>query len=701
VTQNDPPMERQDLPPNARTPLEPGEEYIPMIPAESPMLEVTPRSVIMGLIFCAIFSMAAAYLALKIGQGIEAAIPISILAIGIGGMLARRSTILENVIIQSVGANSSHVVSGAVFTIPALYMLHVEGVVPFAPAWYQVILTAFLGGCLGILFLVPLRHYFMVEQHGKFPWPEATATTEIIVSGQKAGGQAKVLAISAGLGIAYDGLVTTFHASKEIINFEAVKVGEFLKEHFMTLRVLNASAVIGIGYIVGLRYAAVICAGSFLSWFVFVPLVHAIGDGLGTILPPGDTLIGEMSRDDVFKHYVKIIGVGGIAGAGLMGILRAFPSMIGSMRKGLSGLGSGAGATGAVKRTDQTLSGKVTAVGIVMFLTATFLFYSFGLGLDDSLLYAGVGTLLCGVIAFLFAPVSARAIAIVGTNPVSGMTMLTIIVTGFVMKGLGLHGGMGMFVVMLVGGVVCTALCASGALASDLKIGHWIGATPRKQLALKFLGTLVAATFCGLAMWVMSEQPPGMGFGTDNLPSPQATAMKELLVGIMGSEEAILRWYLFGLGVLLSLILQMAQVPALAFALGMYLPIHLNVPVLIGGFLAWLVGRKREGEDPLKTKAGHNRGILIASGLMAGGALMGIFDGIINAVIKFSVGDVAPEELTESFNAAKGKIHLLSEGKLEGATGEIIAIVMLVALCAFIVVYSRKAKADPDAPDME
>jgi putative OPT family oligopeptide transporter len=307
------------------------------------------------------------------------------------------------------------------------------------------------------------------------------------------------------------------------------------------------------------------------------------------------------------------------------------------------------------------------------------------------MLYALVGTGLCAVIAFLFAPVSARAIAIVGTNPVSGMTMLTIIVTGVVMLSLGLKGDEGMFVVMLVGGVVCTALCASGALASDLKIGHWIGATPRKQLALKFVGTLVAAVFCGLAMWILSQQPAGMGFGSDHLPAPQATAMKEILVGIMGPDQAPLRWFLFSLGVLLSLILRMSGVPALAFALGMYLPIHLNVPVLIGGLLAWIVGRKREGESEAKTKAGHNRGILIASGFIAGGAFMGILDSVINYIIKEVSGNLDP----------KAAIHFFSEAALEGKSSEVLSIVMLVLLCAFVVWISRRAEPDPDAPDLD
>jgi len=702
VSETAPPVERQTLPPNARTPLKPGEPYIPMVPAESTMPEVTTRSVVMGLIFCAIFSMAAAYIALKLGQGIEAAIPIAILAIGIGNLMARRSTILENVIIQSIGANSSHVVAGAVFTLPALYMLAESGLVAGPPTWYQVILTAFLGGCLGILFLIPLRYYFMVEQHGHLPWPEATATTEILVSGQRAGGQARVLAIAAVLGIVYDGLVTTFHAWKEMITFEAVGLGHFLSERFMTLRVLNVSAVIGIGYIVGLRYAAVICAGSFLSYFVLVPLVHAIGQGLPAALPPGEAPIASMAINDVFKHYVKIIGVGGIAGAGIMGIIGAFPSMIRSIKAGFGGLGHGAGQeAGAVPRTERSLTGRTTVVGLVICITAIFLFYSFGLGLEEAFLYALVGTGLSALIAFLFAPVSARAIAIVGTNPVSGMTMLTIIVTGVVMLALGLKGAVGMFVVMLVGGVVCTSLCAAGALSSDLKIGHWIGATPRNQLALKFIGTLVAATFCGLAMWILSQAPAGQGFGTDNLPAPQATAMKEILVGIMGDQAAPLRWSLFGLGVLLAVILRMSGVPALAFALGMYLPLQLNVPVLIGGFLAWTVGRKRKGEDEAKTKAGHNRGILIASGLIAGGALMGIFDAIINAILKALSTAANPAEAARAFTAAKDKIHFLGKDALEGAPGEIVSIIMLITLCAFIVWYSRRAEPDPDAPDLE
>ena len=514
------------LPANARRPLEDGERYVPVVPDETGVAEVTPRAVIMGLVFCAVFAMAAAYLALKVGQGIEAAIPIAILAIGMGKFFSRKSTLLENVIIQSIGANSSHVVSGAVFTIPALYML---AAVPewgvAEPTVWQVIIVSFLGGCLGVLFLIPLRHHFMVEMHGRFPWPEATATTEIILSGQRLGGQARLLALAAGLGALYDGTVATLHGMTETLHFQTVGIKGLLSKHFMTLQVLNNAAIVGIGYIVGLRYAAVICAGSFLSYFVLVPMVHAIGVHVPDVLAPGTIPIAQMSPDQVFKYYVRIIGVGGIAGAGILGIIQSLPSMVRSIGANMVALAharrQGAADQRQVPRVERSLSGSFTAVGLVIFAVCTLTFFTFGLGIGQSFGYALAGTLLVMVIAFLFAPVSARAIAIVGTNPVSGMTMLTLIITGVVLLKMGLTGGKGMFVTMMVGGVVCTALAASGALASDLKVGHWLGATPAKQLGLKFLGTLVAAIFCGLAMWVMSQADAGQGFGTSAIPAPQ------------------------------------------------------------------------------------------------------------------------------------------------------------------------------------
>jgi putative OPT family oligopeptide transporter len=693
------PTKIEGLPDNARRPLEEGESYVPIVPDETGVHEVTPRAILLGLVFCALFSMGAAYIALRVGQGIEAAIPIAILAIGLspffGRVLGRRSTILENVIVQSIGANSSHVVSGAVFTIPALYMLAAQPAMGVTePTVLQVILVSFLGGCLGVLFLIPLRYHFMVEMHGQLPWPEGTATTEILITGERAGGQAKILVLAAAVGALYDGLSASFRAWAEEISFHSIRLGEALEEHFMTLRVLNNAAIIGIGYIVGIRYAAIICAGSFLSYFVFVPLVHAIGTHIPDVLAPGSIPIAEMSINEVFSSYVRIIGVGGIAGAGILGILSSLPSMIRSIGANLVGMRSQDTRDAAeVPRTDRSLSGKVTAVGLVMFAVAAFLFFTFGIGIGGSMTYAAVATAVVMVIAFLFAPVAARAIAIVGTNPVSGMTMLTLIVTGFLMLKMGLSGGTGMFVTMMVGGVVCTALAASGALASDLKVGHWIGATPARQLALKFAGTLVAAIFCGLMMWVMAQADPGQGFGTDSIPAPQATAMKEILVGIFGVQTSALQWYLFALGVLLSLILRMSGVPPLAFALGMYLPMELNTPVLLGGVLSWLVARKGSSDDAATVKSRSDRGVLIASGLIAGGALIGAADAIVAAIIKNITGSTALKESVYCFKdeMLQSSTHIFGE-LTWGGISELIGIVTLVVLCLFVVVYSRRAR---------
>jgi putative OPT family oligopeptide transporter len=665
------------LPENARRPLQPGETYVPVMPGED-VPEVTTRSVTLGLVLCAVFAMSAAYVALKLGQGIEAAIPIAILGIGYSQFARRRSTMLENVIVQSVGANSSHVVSGAVFTIPALYMLAAEpGSGVAEPSIWQVIIVSFLGGCLGVLFLIPLRHHFMVEMHGQFPWPEGTATTEIILSGERAGGQAKILAISAGLGALYDGLVLVLRIMAEQINFRVVWLGKFMESHFLKLSLLNNAAIVGVGYIIGVRYAAIICAGSFMASWLLVPMVYAIGRHVPEVLAPGTIPIGEMSIDQVFKYYVRIIGVGGIAGAGMLGILQSMPSMIRSIGANLKGMKSqDKRERRAVPRVDRSLPASVTGIGTAIFALCAILFFTFGLGIPQALGYALAGTALVIVIAFLFAPVSARAIAIVGTNPVSGMTMLTLIITGLVMSRMGLSGGDGMFVTMMVGGVVCTALAASGALASDLKIGHWIGATPARQLGLKFLGTLVAAIFCGIALWVLAKQPGG--FGSSSIPAPQASAMKEILVGIFGTTAQPLQWYLFALGAVFAIVLRVTGVPALAFALGMYLPMEINTPVLLGGILAWFVQRQRGGEDPEASQSRHQRGILIASGLIAGGALMGVLNAIFN--VAFGV---------ETMEA----LHVLTDDQFHGPLGEGIAIVALTGLCLLLVNWAKRARA--------
>ena len=672
--------EIKGLPLNARRPLEPGESYVPLVPQDG-MPETTTRAIVMGLIFCAIFSMAAAYLALKLGQGIEAAIPIAILAVGLSRFFPRKNTILENVIIQSIGANSSHVVSGAAFTIPALYVLaNTPGSGVPNPTLWQVCLVSFLGGCIGILFLLPLRHHFMVENHGIFPWPEATATAEILVTGEKAGNQARELAIAAGIGALYDALTSVFRVMGENLTLKSMWIGTALRERFFAFNFLNNAATLGIGYIIGLKYSAVMAAGSIFSMFVLVPLFHAIGQHVPLIIAPGTKLIADMNPEQVFFSYIRIIGVGAIAGAGVMGVMASMPNMIRSIISNMKALlaGEKTDTTTLVPRTERTIPGGMIATGLVACAVGTLAFLSFGVGIQHAFIPALVATLVIMVIAFFFAPVAARAIATIGTNPISGMTMLTLVITGGLMLKLHFTGGYGMFLTMMVGGIVCTALAASGAFSTDLKIGHWIGATPARQIAWKFVGTFVAALFTGLAMWLLANQklPDGAyAIGTNALPAPQASAMKAILEGIFGTVSMPLRWYAFGLGVMLSLVLRMVELPALGFALGMYLPIELNTPLFLGGLLAHWVNRPKAGTSEADAKARENRGVLIASGLMAGGAIMGV------------VASFVKLKWTEGF-------PLLSAHAAEGALGEWLGLLALIALCLYVVVYSRQAKGE-------
>jgi len=667
---NTAPDEIKGLPANARRPLAPGESYVPLVPQDG-VLETTGRAIVLGLVFCAIFSMAAAYLALKLGQGIEAAIPIAILAVGLSQMCRRKNTMLENVIIQSIGANSSHVVSGAVFTIPALYMLAaVPGSGVATPSLFQVVTVSFLGGSIGILFLIPLRRNFMVENHGVFPWPEATATTEIIVTGEKAGNQAKTLAVAALVGGLYDGLANLFRAMAENIRLAHIGPSEWLgrmqEKAFMRFDFLNSAATMGIGYIIGLRYTAIIAAGSFFSTFVLVPMVHGLAQYITVVVPPGTVPIADMGPTAIFRDYVRIMGVGCIAGAGVLGVISSLPNMMRSIVSNMRALRhKGDRAVVAPSRTERGVPGHFVAIGLVVFTLATILFFSFGIGLGSAIVPALVGTALVMVISFFFAPVAARAIATIGTNPISGMTMLTLLITGFVMLQLGFSGGTGMFVTMMVGGVVCTALAASGAFSTDLKIGHWIGSTPARQIGWKFVGTFVAALFCGVAMYVMSVG----GFGeAGQYTAPQASAMKAILEGVFSTTPQPLRWTFFALGVVLSLVLRLTQLPALGFALGMYLPIELNTPLFLGGILSHMVNKKRTDDTEDSAKMRENKGVLIASGLMAGGAIMGV----VGAMVRMKTG-------------WKDGFNILPQELIEGAPGEWLAVVGIVALCLYVV----------------
>ncbi len=622
------------LPENAQRELKPGEEYKPLLGAEKRWAEVTPYSVALGLLMVVIFSAAAAYLGLRVGQVFEAAIPIAIIAVGLTTALGKKEGLGQNVIIQSIGGCSGAVVAGAIFTLPAIYILGVE------VNFMQMFLSSLLGGVLGILFLIPFRKYFVKEMHGKYPFPEATATTQILVSGEGGKG-AGTLLVSGLIGGLYDFLVSTFGTWSDTISTTVMGIGRTVADKAKILLKVNTSAaVLGLGYIIGLKYAFVICCGSLLVWLVIIPLMNLIWGGqVIDLMHTGVTMtIGEMSPDQIFKDYARHIGIGGIATAGIIGIIKSFgviKSAVGlAVREFKGGSPSGTASQSETKslsdandqtpRTEQDIPMKTIVFGIVIALLAIFAFFAFG-GVVNNIWQAVVGLLIVGIISFLFTTVASNAIAIVGTNPVSGMTLMTLIIASLILVAVGLKGNAGMAAALIIGGVVCTALSVAGSFITDLKIGYWIGSTPKKQEAWKFVGVAVAAaTVCGV-MLVLNKT---YGFvGDQALVAPQANAMAAVIQPMMNGGGA--PWLLYGIGAVIAILLTVFKVPALAFALGMFIPIDLNLPLLIGGAISWYVGSRTK--DKKVNDARTNKGTLIASGFIAGGALMGV----VSALLKF------------------------------------------------------------------
>ena len=625
---------KSSLPENAHRELRPGEEYRPLLSPEKNYPEVTPYSVSMGLLMTIIFSAAAAFLGLKVGQVFEAAIPIAIIAVGVSGALGKKNALGQNVMIQSIGSCSGGIVAGAIFTLPALYILqdkYPELTVNFT----KVFFSSLLGGILGILFLVPFRKYFVKEMHGKYPFPEATATTQVLVSGESGGKSAKTLLASGLVGGLYDFIVSTFGLWGETITSRILPFGEAIADKAKVVLKLNTgAAVLGLGYIVGLKYAVIICCGSFLVWLVIIPLMNLIWGGqVIDLMNTGVTsTIGEMSAEQIFTDYARHIGIGGIATAGIIGIINSFGVI-------KSALGLAAGEFRRKKtdtevrtiRTQRDISMKIIIIGIVITLLAILAFFAFGV--VDNIWHAVIGLLVVGIIAFLFTTVAANAIAIVGTNPVSGMTLMTLILASLVMVAAGLKGTAGMTAALIIGGVVCTALSVAGAFITDLKIGYWIGSTPKNQETWKFLGTLVAAATVGGVMMVLNKT---YGFtGEDALVAPQANAMAAVIEPMMNGGGA--PWLMYGIGAVIAVILTFFKIPALAFALGMFIPIDLNLPMLVGGAISWFVSSR--SKDKELNSARLEKGTLIASGFIAGGALMGV----VSAVLRFAKVDAFME----------------------------------------------------------
>ena len=611
------------LPDNAYRELKPGEVYKPIMPANSKPREVTTYSVVFGIIMAIVFSAAAAYLGLKVGQVFEAAIPIAIIAVGCGNLMKKNNMLGQNVIIQSIGASSGVIVAGAIFTLPALYILGLDA------KFYQIFLSSLLGGLLGILMLIPFRKYFVKDMHGKYPFPEATATTEVLVSGEKKGNQAKLLAVSGLVGGLYDFFISTFGWWTETISTRIMGWGEMLAEKTkLVFKVNTGAAVLGLGYIVGLKYAAIICAGSFTVWFVLIPFLSYFADGQTVAVGEGvSMLIRDMSPEQLFTNYARHIGIGGIAMAGIVGIIRSSGIIKQALGLAVKELGGKKGSEEVAERTQHDLSMKFILIGLLATLITTFIFFQFGV--LGNLFQTIVAILIVFIISFLFTTVAANAIAIVGTNPVSGMTLMTLILASLVLVSAGLSGTNGMMAAMVIGGVVCTALSMAGGFITDLKIGYWIGTTPAKQERWKFLGTVVSAATVAGVMMILNQT---YGFvGENALVAPQANAMAAVIKPLM--EGGATPWMLYFAGAALALILTMIGVPALAFALGLFIPLDLNTPLLIGGLVSWYVSTRSKDEKVNKMR--RERGTLIASGFIAGGALMGV----ISAVLKYAGAD--------------------------------------------------------------
>src|SRR6202142_2222875 len=607
-------IETKSLSENAYQPLKPGESYQPIVPAEAKVPELTPRSILWGVVLCAIFTVASAYSGLKVGQVMESAIPISILAIGLARMYRRRSSLLENVIIMGMGGAAGGVVAGAIFTLPALYILKLD------PHPVETVFICLAGGCLGVLFLIPLRRYFVRDMHGKLLYPEATAITEVLVTGEKGGSQARLLLQATFISRIYDFIVTPFPVWKENVDFQFVPAMRALTER--TRAVFNFDAIgfiLGLGYVMGLRSSMILCAGGILSNFVLVPLIWFIGSHLPNIaVYPAAVPIAKMTAVQIFRGYVRFVGVGAIATAGVFGIVKSLRIVIGSF--GIAARAFRRGEAPGQERTDRDIPLMAMLLGVVVSALAVGVMMG---RLSGSLAIVATGLAMTLAFSFFFTSVAANAIATTARNPVSGMTMLTIIVSSAVVLRFGLSGTAGMFFVMTIAGMVCTALSISGQFVTDLKTGYWLGSTPAAQEKVKFLGVLAAALASGLTIVLLAKAyqfgEAAPGDLRTVLPSPQASIMKALVEGFMSQQPVA--YVLFGVGGMIALIMEMLGVPALIFALGMYLPLELNPPALVGGFLSHFLGKRSERAGGERGTAIRERAVIIASGLMAGGAL--------------------------------------------------------------------------------
>ena len=673
-----------ELPENARRELKPGEVFSPIISHDRVIPEVTTRSIVLGTVMAVIFSAAAAFIALKLGQGIETAIPIAILAVGISAVLKRKSTLLENVNILAYGATSGIIVGGATFTLPAIYILGIDPLTSI----FQLFFVAFLGGALGVLLLIPFRRYFVKDMHGKLPFPEATATTEILVTGERGGAQTAVLALAGGLGWLYDTLIYTFQGWSETFTTAVVPQLNFFTDKVKAVFLFNGTAAIaGLGYIIGVRYAAIIFAGSFLSWFVLIPFLSWIGFFMDKPLAvaAGLPLLNAMPADEIFRTYVRYIGIGAIFAAGVISIGQMSPVIFDSLRSVFRELWSMVkgkkAALGEIERTDKDIKMSSVFALFIILSAAIWIYFRYSVLKDQAnpTSLSFIALIITLLISFLFASVSAMAIAMIGTTPISGMTLMTLILSSVIMVKAGVTGESGMLAVLLIGGVVCTALSMTGTLVTEFKIGYWLGATPKKVQIGNIIGCVASAILVAFVIYLLNST---YGFVSTAqhmkpLPAPQANAMAAVIKSIMVSGSA--PWRLYAIGACISIVVALLDVSALAFALGMYIPIDLNAPILAGAIVAHFVIKSSKNEGISKKR--NDKGTLIASGLIAGGAIAGV----INAVIKYF------GEKSESFKGLLGNIQIFKGDAVStGVLANWLSIIIFGALCIGIYLWSKR-----------
>jgi len=694
-----PPPPARELPGNAHRELAPGERYVPVIGASERVPEVTFRSVTFGLFMSFLFSGAAAYIALKLGQGIETAIPIAILAIGWSAMARRKSTLVENVNVLAFGATSGIVVGGSIFVMPAIYILHLEG----HSSFFQLAVVPLLGAILGVLFLIPFRRYFVAEMHGKLPFPEGTATTEVLMTGEAGGAQARTLLYSMGIGAAFDFAGPAMRAWREEFTTALVPVLDKVADKAKLVFTLNTTAaVLGLGYLIGVRYAAYIMAGSVLSFLVLVPLFPYVGGYLGFGPPEGTAALADLDHETLFYDYVRYIGIGGIFAAGIISIVRmsgVIRTALGQVLAQVRRIGAGGGGGDAI-RTERDVTMPWVLAGIAAIAIFLFLYFRFSLlpGFGGATWLSALAVLIALLVSFLFAAVSSWAVAMISVTPISGMTLTTLIISSFLLVNLGLTGEAGMVATLLIGGVVCTALSMTGSLVTQFKVGYWLGSTPRTIQWSNILGSIVAAITTTAVMVLLAHV---YGFKADAahpdpLPAPQPNAMADVVKGIMGGGDA--PWALYVVGATLAIVVELLGVSGLAFALGMYLPMSLNSPILLGAIVAWLV--QRSSRDPAVSKARNDRGILIASGLIAGGALIGVAAAMVrfweDTAVSAATATLAPSGFLGTLQTGARDLYFgvggLRDFANDGAAGNWLGLGVFLALCVYLYLDARRAR---------